>query len=289
VLWTSGDARVIGWLDVPKFDRTGDAAASQGWTPLIVDTNGNGRRDAFTEAGKPQDPARDTRVLAPIYAIMTAPDGAVWGTQWAAIRIPPFDLVRVIPGADPARTALSEVYSIPAPGYGLRGAGIDSQGVVWAGLASGHLASFDRRKCKSPQNGASATGGKLCPEGWTFYRMPGPSFESGPDISTEAPYYAWVDRFDTLGLGKDVPVTTGNEADGLHLLVKGMFVTIRVPYPVGFYAKGVDGRIDDPNAGWKGRGLWTATGDRTPWHHEGGKTAKPMVVHIQMRPDPLAG
>jgi hypothetical protein len=29
-------------------------------------------------------------------------------------------------------------------------------------------------------------------------------------------------------------------------------VSIRVPYPLGFYAKGFDGRIDDPNAGWKG-------------------------------------
>ena len=46
---------------------------------------------------------------------------------------------------------------------------------------------------------------------------------------------------------------------------------LRVPYPMGFYAKGFDGRIDDPNAGWKGRGLWAANGDRTPWLIEGGK------------------
>ena len=39
-------------------------------------------------------------------------------------------------------------------------------------------------------------------------------------------------------------------------------ITLRVPYPMGFYAKGFDGRIDDPNAGWKGRGLWTTSGDR---------------------------
>ena len=31
------------------------------------------------------------------------------------------------------------------------------------------------------------------------------------------------------------------------------------------YAKDFDGRIDDPNAGWKGRGLWSTDGDRTPW------------------------
>jgi hypothetical protein len=50
----------------------------------------------------------------------------------------------------------------------------------------------------------------------------------------------------------------------------------------------LDGRIDDPNAGWKGRGLWSTNGDRTPWLKEGGKGSKPRAVHIQVRPDPLA-
>jgi hypothetical protein len=40
---------------------------------------------------------------------------------------------------------------------------------------------------------------------------------------------------------------------------------------MGFYAKGMDGRIDDPNAGWKGRGLWSTYGIRAPFHVEGGK------------------
>ena len=65
-------------------------------------------------------------------------------------------------------------------------------------------------------------------------------------------------------------------------------VMLRVPYPTGFFAKGLDGRIDDPNAGWKGRGLWSTNGDRTPWLMEGGKGSKPRAVHIQVRPDPLA-
>jgi hypothetical protein len=61
-----------------------------------------------------------------------------------------------------------------------------------------------------------------------------------------------------------------------------------VPYPMGFFAKGLDGRIDDPSAGWKGRGLWSSSGDRAPWQVEGGKGMKPMAVHFQLRPDPLA-
>ena len=41
---------------------------SQGWTPLIVDTNGNGRRDAWVEPDAPADPAKDRRINSPFYA-----------------------------------------------------------------------------------------------------------------------------------------------------------------------------------------------------------------------------
>jgi hypothetical protein len=34
-------------------------------------------------------------------------------------------------------------------------------------------------------------------------------------------------------------------------------ITVNVPYPTGFYAKGMDGRIDDPTAGWK---AWACKG-----------------------------
>jgi hypothetical protein len=46
-------------------------------------------------------------------------------------------------------------------------------------------------------------------------------------------------------------------------------VELRVPYPMGFFAKQIDGRIDDPSAGWKARGLWVTSGNRTPVHIEG--------------------
>ena len=48
-------------------------------------------------------------------------------------------------------------------------------------------------------------------------------------------------------------------------------ITMTIPYPISPYAKGFDGRIDDPNAGWKGRGLWSTNGDRAPRLKEGGK------------------
>ncbi len=90
------------------------------------------------------------------------------------------------------------------------------------------------------------------------------------------------------GLGENVPISTANLNDGFAALVGPKMVSLRIPYPMGFYAKGLDGRIDDAKAGWKGRGLWSTNGDRTPWLMEGGKGSKPRAVHIQVRPDPLA-
>ena len=91
-----------------------------------------------------------------------------------------------------------------------------------------------------------------------------------------------------FGLGKAVPLATANLNDGFVAFKDGQMVMLRIPYPLGFFAKGLDGRIDDPNAGWKGSGLWSSSGDRTPWLMEGGKGSKPRAVHIQVRPDPLA-
>jgi hypothetical protein len=279
-LWTSGDREVVGWLDTKKFDSTGDAAASEGWAPFVLDTNGNGKLDPWVEPGQPVNRESDQRLAVGFYAVMPNPaDGTVWGS--VAFRYPGA-IVRFDP-----RTRLSEIYNVPAPGFGVRGADIDRNGVVWVSLASGHLGEFDRRKCRGPLNGPTATGDH-CPEGWSFHRLPGPGFVNLPQMSVESSYYTWVDQRDTLGLGANVPMATGNLFDGVHALVAGKFVTLRIPYPLGFYAKGLEGRIDDAAAGWKGRGVWLTSGDRTPWHKEGGQGTKPLVVHFQVRPSPLA-
>ena len=122
---------------------------------------------------------------------------------------------------------------------------IDRNGVAWVALASGHMASFDRRKCKGPLNGPTATG-QHCPEGWTFYAEPLPQLKNVTDPgSAEASYFTWVDQFDALGLGKNTPINTGNASEGLLALKDGKWVILRVPYPLGFYTKWMDGRIDD--------------------------------------------
>src|SRR5688572_30821105 len=219
------------------------------------------------------------------YAVSPSPvDGSIWGSVGVFSGTPA--VVRLDPGSNPPETALAEIYHVPRPGFGIRGADIDRQGVVWASLASGHLASFDRRKCKGPLNGPQATGDH-CPEGWSFHQYPGPGFQGIGENSAESSYYTWVDQHNTFGLGEDVPMSTANLMDGLVALKDSRMISLRVPYPLGFYAKGFDGRIDDPNAGWKGRGLWTTSGDRTPRLMEGGKGSKPRAVHFQIRPDPL--
>ncbi len=284
-LWTSGGNDVVGWLDTNAYYETGDAAASQGWAPLILDTNGNGRRDDYVEPGEPLDPDLDMRISAGFYAIMPNPaDGSVWGST--SFRFPG-SIIRLDPGPNPPETALAELYNIPLPGFASRGADIDRNGVVWVSLGSGHLGEFDRSKCEGPLNGPTATGDH-CPEGWTFHRFPGPGFPELPEYSVESSYYTWVDQRNTSGLGANTPIATANLFDGVHALVDGEFVTMRIPYPLGFYSKGFDGRIDDPGAGWKGRGLWVSSGDRTPWLKEGGLGTRPLVVHFQVRPNPLA-
>jgi hypothetical protein len=296
VLWTSsgGNGEVVGWLDVKKFEETGDAEKSQGWTPLILDTNGNGKRDDYVGPKDAVDPTKDKRISAAFYGVSPSPvDGSVWGSVLGY----PGGVARIVPGSDPAKTALAEWYEPPLvdpndpkkgyKGYSPRGMDIDTNGVVWTPLASGQLASFDRRKCQGPLNGPKATG-QQCPEGWTLYSFPGPQFKGLADAgSAEASYYTWVDQHNTSGLGKDTPLATGNLNDSVIALIDGKTINLRVPYPMGFFAKGLDGRIDDPQGGWKGRGLWAAFGNRTPFHVEGGKGNLPKVVHFQVRSNPL--
>jgi hypothetical protein len=293
-LWTSsgGGGGAAGWLNVKMFEETKDEQKSQGWTPIVIDYNGNGKRDPYTEENQPADPTKDRRINTAFYGVTVSPaDGSIWGTALGY----PGRVVRIVPGSNPTETALAEVYEFPhenpaAPikGYSPRGLDIDTNGVVWAPLASGHFASFDRRKCKGKLNGPTATG-QHCAEGFTLHAFPAPQFKGVTDSgSAESSYYSWVDQFDTLGLGKNTPIATGNGEDSLMAVVDGKWVTMRVPYPLGFFAKGMDGRIDDAKAGWKGKGLWSAYGTRTMFHTETGKGTYPKVLKFQMRPDPLA-
>jgi hypothetical protein len=315
---------IVGWIDSKVYDDTKDEQKANGWCGQVVDTNGDGRITAppwnqITSRGESilysgdttggnappagsgargargaggvlqargPDPKLDTLVSFSLYGVVPSPvDDSIWG---ASERYPGY-LIRVDRGKNPPQSCMTEVYRVPASGMDPRGLDVDRNGVVWTALAaSSHLASFDRRKCKS-LTGSRKTDGSDCPEGWTMYLTDGPKLK-GTNIPADFHYYNWVDQYNSLGLGENKPIATGSNSDSLLVLdpQTRTWVTLRVPYPLGFYSRGLDGRIDDAKAGWKGRGLWANYGTHFVWHIEGGKGTKGKMVHFQIRPDPLA-
>ena len=101
-LWTSsgGGGDVVGWLNTKMFDQTHDEQKSQGWTALILDTNGNGKRDAYVEPNQPVDPTKDKRISGSFYGVTVSPaDGSVWGTALGF----PGRVIRINPWFEPHR------------------------------------------------------------------------------------------------------------------------------------------------------------------------------------------
>ena len=294
-LYLSSVGPVIGWLDVDVYEETGDAQAAQGWCPLIVDTNGDGRITEWVGRAGDVDPALDKEMGGGWYGIV--PDPTEESVVWAASGGVPGQIVRLELGDNPPETCVAEYYQPPfenpdAPiqGFSPRGIDIATDGVVWTALSgSGHMASFDRGRC-DVLNGPTATG-QHCPQGWTLHATPGPQMKGvSTHGSADFHYYNWVDQHDTLGLGPNVPIATGSTSDSLLAFLpdEEEFVILRVPYPMGFYSRGMDGRIDDPDAGWKGRAVWADYGTNAVWHSEGGKGTQGNLVKFQIRPDPLA-
>ncbi|MFL5031481.1 MAG: carboxypeptidase-like regulatory domain-containing protein, partial [Xanthobacteraceae bacterium] len=107
-LWLSGTGQVAGWINTKVFEETGDAAKAQGWSPFILDTNANGKRDDYVEPNQPNDPAKDKRIIpgSGPYAVMPSPvDGSIWYTVGVFGGTPGF--LRFDPG-----TGLSEVFNV---------------------------------------------------------------------------------------------------------------------------------------------------------------------------------
>ena len=275
-LWTSGGGQVVGWLNRKMFDETGDEEKSQGWTALIVDTNGNGKRDAYVEPNQPVDPAKDKRFGGGFYAVAPAPDGSVWGTVLGF----PGAVIRLDPGANPPETALAEVYQPPVDDrtrFSPRGGDVDRNGVYWAAMASGHLASFDRRKCKGPLNGPKATG-QHCPEGWTFYPEPLPQMKGVDDAGQR--------RRQLLHVGRPVrhvgprrehadqhrqPVRGAARAEGRQVGRAARAVSARLLHEVDGRphrrSEGADGRAE-------GCGRPSARGRRSTWRRGRARRAR---------------
>jgi hypothetical protein len=308
---------IFGWIDTKVYDQTKDEQRANGWCGQVLDTNGDGRitrpwnrqvvsgssilyqsdtggTGAASPAAPGQAPAGstefnaklDTLVAYRMYSVIPSPvDDTVWGVSEQY----PGYLIRLQRGNNPPSTCRTQIFKVPEPGFDPRGVDIDTRGVVWTALAaSSHLASFDVRKCKD-LNGPAKPDGSQCREGWTLHQTTGPKLK-GTDVPADFHYYNWVDQHNVFGLGRDTPMATGSNSDAILVLNPQTreWMTLRVPYPLGFYSRGLDGRIDDPKAGWKGRGLWANYGTHFVWHIEGGKGTRGKLVHFQLRPDPLA-
>ncbi len=274
-----GMSNVVGWVDTATYDKTHSDEASQGWIPAVLDTNGDGKiTKPWTEPDQPIDPTKDHRVNFGCYSISVSPtDGSLWcsGNQ----------LVRIERGPNPPESAKAEIYDPPDGITGGHGVIVDDNGVLWENWQQiDTVTSFDRRKCKGSLNGPSATG-KQCPEGWTVFRKRDQNADSANIF-----YLIYMDPRNVLGLGENIPVVGGANTDALLALIPatGKWVTMRVPYPMGYFPRSMQPRIDDPKAGWKGRGVWSNYTTYAPWHIEGGNGVKNKVVKFQMRPDPLA-
>ena len=294
---------VIGWINTKRYLDSHDERASQGWCPLVLDTNADGRiTKPWNEPAGPDaafDRQRDTRVNVRSYGIVPDPEDEQ--VIWFAWQSFPGWIGRLDVGDDPPESCVTEVYQVPSPldpevpkastGFGSRGMGVDSRGVVWTALSgSGAFASFDRSRC-TVLNGPEARDGRHCSEGWNLYPTPGPTIpNTDPPVAADHHAHNWVDQWNTLGLGRDVPIANGSNSDSLLALLPDTseWVVLRVPYPLGFFSRGLDGRVDDPDAGWKGRGVWSTYSAAAAWHIEGGIGHKPRLVKFQVRPDPLA-
>ncbi len=176
---------------------------------------------------------------------------------------------------------------------GSGGVEVDEHGVAWQNWrVSGHFSSFDRTLCDTTSD-PQATG-QSCPQGWSYQRKNDPTYGNSFYHANES-YLTHMDFHDTLGLGKDAPIYGSVNTDAMEVLSPntGQYVTLRVPYPLGFFPRSGNGRVDDPDAGWKGKGFWASFSTYATWHIEGGRGeggpgVRPKAVKFQMRPDPLA-
>jgi len=299
---SKAEQAAVGWCE-QTVDTNGDGKITKPWNVIprgadlaaLYGTDTAGAAPVAGRAGKdgkgkgaaaPFDPKLDSLVSFSLYSVMPSPvDDSVWGV---AEDFPGY-LIRLQRGNNPPVSCKTQVFKVPSPGFDPRGIDVDSKGVVWTGLAAtSHLASFDVRKCKN-LTGTMHVDGSDCPEGWTLYQTPGPKLK-GTNVPADFHYFNWTDSHNIMQMGQDTPFLTGSNSDSLIGLdvANKKWTYFRIPYPLGFYARGMDGRIDDPNAGWKGRALYSNYGTHFVWHIEGGKGTKGKVVKFQLRPDPLA-
>ena len=322
--FSGGDNKVVSWLDIDEWAKSRDPAKAVSWCPMVVDSNaadptkrpapgdititpdraawnnppeirGAGEEGGGVADVVALDPKKDTRVQGFLYGVDAGvSDGSIWFAKTGPF---PGQFIRFHPGSNPPETCHTEMYQPPKLpdgkdfiSFNARGVSVDSKGVAWGFSGNGQLQRFDRNACKNVAGAAAATG-EQCNEGWSVYDAPGPKIAGTKAGTADFHYLGWVDLHNTLGMGKDTVITAGSNSDSLLAFndTTKKYSVLRVPYPLGFRTRGLDGRIDDPKGDWKGRGAWATYSSAPVWHQEGGEEGSgPFIVKFQVRPDPLA-
>ena len=162
-IWANnpGDVVTLGELDTKKIDPD----------------NPQGTEEAAQKAWIRIDPNTLKRITGTGYATAVSPvDGTIWQADPTAGG-PDNKLYKFDP-----ETGKFKDYPLTAPGRLPHGIDFSTDGNIWFSAESGHLGKFDPKT-----------------EKFTYWRLPGPSFKgTGSETgSTEAPYYLWVDQFNT--------------------------------------------------------------------------------------------
>ena len=66
-LWFSGSGPVAGWVNTKDMGRDRRRREGAGLGAFVLDTNGNGKVDEYTEPGAPAEPARTCGSRAPAH------------------------------------------------------------------------------------------------------------------------------------------------------------------------------------------------------------------------------
>ena len=191
------------------FDETGDAAKAQGWT--AARPRHQRQRQARRATSSPTSRSirrRTSASPAGYYAMMPSPvDGSIWGTfgvfggAGGVVRLDPGSIRRRrrSPRSTTSRcraTARAAATSTARASSGCR----------WrAAISAASTAASARARSTARKRPATSA-----PKAGASISIPGPASPGIGDNSAEASYYTWVDQHNTLGLGNDVPISTGN-------------------------------------------------------------------------------
>ena len=85
-LYFSGSGPVVAWFNTKLCDETKDEQKAQGWAPYVIDTNGNGKRDAVRRAQSADRSHQGQANQGGSYGVIISPvDGSIWQSVPGAI------------------------------------------------------------------------------------------------------------------------------------------------------------------------------------------------------------